>query len=201
MRIIIIFLTVLLCSCNQFDSKEKKRSSVSDTSIFYKDGLSDEYYSYYGIIVNNSDEHNFYCINRDVMLKYIENDIDTIQLKKDLKKAKWVTDIRGRSYDYYAWLNFLDTETENITLDYCDKSRKSMAIPVYLVEFNAITETKLSKIDSCEGLHPLQYITYSRPRINMIYVAPLNTESANKFIDMKDTLNRKAFQKFSRNYF
>lgn len=201
MRNTLIILLVIFCSCSRFDSKEKNNSNVTHKNNVYLDGSSEEYYSYYGIIVNNSDEHNFYCIDRKSMLKYISTDIDTIQLKNDLKNALWVSDIRSRSYDYYAWLNFISTQQENIILEYCDRSRKCTVIPVYLVEFNALMQTKLAEIDSCEGLHPLHLKIKGRPRINMIYVSPLNTETCNKFLEMKDTLNRVSYQKFLEYYF
>ena len=201
MRIIIIISIIVFFSCNRLDTKEENINNKTQKKIVYVDGSFEEFYSYYGIIVNNYDEHNFYCIEKNIMLKYLETNIDTIQLKNDLKKAIWVSDIRSRSYDYYAWVNFQNTQPENITLNYCDKNRRSSVIPVYLVEFNARMQTKLSVVDTCQGLHPLPFKIQSRPRINMIYVSPLNTKTCNEFLDLKDTLNRVSYQKFLEHYF
>ncbi len=201
MKFILIITTVLFCSCSKFDSKGKDSNQISEHKIVYIDGNSEEYYSYYGMIVNNIDEHNFYCIDKKVMLKYIGNLNDTAQLKIDLKKAIWVSDIRSRSYDYYAWLNYLKTIPQNITLEYCDKNRRSSVTPVYLVEFNALMKTNLNNVDSCEGLHPLPYKIQSRPRVNMIFIEPLNYKSCEKYLELKDTLNRKDYIEFYKNFF
>lgn len=191
---LIILLGIVLYSCNTINHKElpahKQTKASSDRSRWDK-----EYYSYYGFVVNNSDERSFYCVDKEIMLKYIEDFQDTVHLKTDLKKANWYGELRGRSFDSYAFGHFLsDYDFQSVILNYCDKDIKSKVIPVYLTEFAYVIQTKLNKLKPCENkIAPLPYKTFSRPSLNVTNITPLPNELRLKFLDIKDTLNRQTY--------
>jgi hypothetical protein len=194
---------IFFYSCNELDRNHKRHIEFNPAEVnISRDSLfNEDYYSYYGIVVENSDERNFYCIDKDIMLKYFANFQDTNQLKNDLNKAKWHAELRGRSYDCFAFAHFLDTDTLTIILNYCDKERKSKVIPVYLTEFTYSIQTKLNELGACEGkIIPLPFKTFSRAGLNVVYIAPLQADLRNKFLDVKDTLNKDSYLKYIEYY-
>ncbi len=184
----------------------RKANLVNKTSIpitlnsYSYSALLEEYKSFYGFIVKNNSQHDFYCVEENIMIKYISNSqIDSAVIKQDILKSQWFSPIRGTSYDYFVWLNFLENEQtlDNIDFQVCKNQKRSQIIPVYVTQFNRRINDLKTKKDNCNDFFPLEI--YEKASLNLIYVIPLNYEKANKYLNIRDTLSRKKYKAFIGN--
>ena len=200
-KMLILILGCILGNCIDNSTKATKSDNQENkTSINYDDAIVEEYNSYYGFIAKNSYQHNFYHIERNKMLKYLNNDkIDSTDVKDDLLSSKWLSTIEGNSYDYFSWLNFVasDNNIDSLELETCSEKLKMQIIPVYITQLNRKVNSEKAKLDNCNDYFPGEI--YSRPSLNMVYIMPLNYEQANAYLQVKDTLSRNKFQKFLKN--
>ena len=126
----------LLQNCNEPTKKAylENKTSIHNTLESDSDtSLLEEYKSFYGFIVKNNSQHDFYCVDEKTMIKYISNtQIDSAVIKQDILKSQWFSPISGTSYDYFVWLNFIKNEPEldNIEFQVCKNQKKSQIIPV-----------------------------------------------------------------------
>lgn len=194
-ELILLILGLTIMSCTD----KRKSTSPQNHSINYINEIDEEYDSYYGFIVKNAEQHKFYYLDREIMMKYISNDrIDTSIIKEDILKSKWLSPIIGTSYDYFIWLNFIETKSEIDSLEFrsCKETGRSQIIPVYITQFNRKFNNVKTRINSCNDFFSK---IYEQPSLNLVYVIPLNYEDANDFLKIKDTLDRKKYENFLKN--
>ncbi len=191
--IVVMLLFFIFYNCENRNPENSKTEIDSITA-------SDSYDSYYGFMINNHQQSDFYCVNRYVMQKYISNKrIDTVTMKEDLKKAEWLSFIKGKSYDSFCWFNFLifNSDIDSIMLETCQDKIKSQIIPVYITQFNHVLSSKKAKLNKCNKYFHSEI--YSQPHLNLVYIAPLNYKQLNDYLDVRDTISRIRYERFLNN--
>jgi hypothetical protein len=191
----IVFLLLLFIFYNCKNRNPEK--SMTEIDSIDARGFFD---SYHGFIISNSQQRDFYCVNRSVMQKYISNvRIDTVTMKEDLKKAEWCSFFKGKSYDCFCWCNYLglNSDIDSIMLETCKKRIKSQIIPVYITQFNNVLNNEKNKLDKCNKVFHTEI--YSQPHLNLVYIAPLNDKQLNDYLDVRDTISRVRYNKYLNN--
>lgn len=200
----LLFVSIFFLQyCNKPTKKKNlmKTASMHDTMESGSDStLLEKYKSFYGFVIKNKSQHDFYCVDEKTMFKYISNkQIDFVIIKQDILKSQWFSPISGTSYDYFSWLNFIENEPEldNIQFQVCKSQKRSQIIPVYVTQFNREVNDSKTKKDDCNDFFPSEI--YEKTSLNLIYVIPLNYEKANKYLNIRDTLSREKYKTFVEN--
>lgn len=202
--VLLVPLIFMLQNCTSRHKKETSNVTeleYDSSETFDSAEVNEEYSSYYGFVVKNSTKHNFYNVDRDIMLKYISDaSIDSTNIKNDILSSSWFSRIRGASYDYFCWLNFIEESSiiyDSLEFETCNKKVKSQIIPVYITQFNRRLNNTKSKLGACNN----EFVTeiYEQSGLNVVYIIPLNYEKANSFLDIKDTLDRNKYKNFIKN--
>jgi hypothetical protein len=191
--IVIMLLLFIFYNCKNRNPEKSITEIDSITANYFYD-------SYYGFIISNSQQRDFYCVNRYVMQKYISNErIDTVTMKEDLKKAEWLSFYKSKSYDYFCWNNYLkfNSSIDSIMLETCKKRIRSQIIPVYITQFNQVLDSKMGKLDKCNNFFHSEI--YSQLCLNLVYIAPLNFKQLNDYLDVRDTISRIRYNKYLNN--
>lgn len=197
MRNLFFCLCFIIVMQNCTSERNEDDLDSSSQKLVIDSSLNEEYRSYYGFVVKNSTQHNFYCLDKKVMLKYISNrEIDSTSMKMDLLKSTWFSPLSGASYDYFVWINFIDSKllTNTIDITVCNAKSKSLIIPVYVTQFNRNVENTKSKVSSCNNLFPSGI--YKQMNLNLVYIIPLSYGMANEYLNIYDTLSRDLYKTF-----
>ncbi len=181
-----MYLIFFLCSCKNYNNVNID---------IYEDVLEVEFKSSYGFVIMNDKELLFYAIDFKVMKKYFNQNVSSEKMMLDIKSTKWVSNLGGCRFEKFAFLNwFNDFSSKEILMKYCFEQIKCKIIPVYIIELPYTSNLKYSKIKPCEGNVPqLPFEVYSRPKLNVVYIEPINSFEANQFLNFKDTVDRNSY--------
>jgi hypothetical protein len=184
-----LFLFSFLLSCS---NQAKLKNKLVHKKLF-GGALDLTFQSSYGFMVFIFGHTTlFYSLEEKKMKKYLNEDVTSEQILRDLNSTKWVAEIKGCRFELYAFYNWVHYKyKKEIHFKKGQTFMSAKVIPVYMTDLTYSADLKYSKFNCEENKSIMIYHdVLLRPELNITCIEPLNRIETEEFLMIKDTLNR-----------
>lgn len=174
-------------SCNSKVNKKPKNK--------FGHALDVGFQTSYGFVVNNDVEQLFYSVDRKIMQKYMNEEVSSKQILRDIQSTKWVAEIKGCRFEIFSFWSWMhNIYKKELPLKFCDTIVNSKIIPVYITDLTYSEDLQFSKLKKCEGSKlGIPFDVFIRNSLFVTYIEPLNKQECNHFLNLKDTIDRQRY--------